>query len=258
MRYYISADDFGYNHTINAATDEAIMRGWVQRASLMMNMEGTDEAVALAKEHGYMDKIAFHLNLTVWYPLTEGVKKTYICNSEGRFRYGVSNHQVHKYCWSRDAAARIRKECEAQMKKFRDCGFTSTHMDAHRWIICNIPVLFAIWPLLRKYGFKTTRTFQGHYLNSIEGDDRKYCRKVFSLIRILLRVKEQWSGCPSEFFQKAENGGFRRFTRAEVYVHPDMVDGTAVDLFYNYENEQKPIAEIADRASRCGKLIDLK
>lgn len=258
MQYFISADDFGYNHTINAATDEAFMKGQIQRASLMMNMEGTEEAVSLAREHGYMDKVAFHLNLTVWYPLTEDVKKTYICNSEGRFRYGVTNYQVHKYALSREVIAKIRKECEAQMKKFRAYGFTSKHIDAHRWIICNIPVFFALWPLLRKYGFRTTRSLDGHYLNSINGEDRKYCKKVYSLIKLKLRVKENWSGCPSEFFDKAENEGFKKSARAEVYVHPDMIDGTAVDLFYNYANDLKPIAEIADKALRFGEPMEIK
>ena len=258
MRYIISADDFGYNHTINTATDEAMVRGWIQRASLMMNMEGTDEAVSLAREHGYMDKIAFHLNLTVWYPLTENVKKTYICNSDGRFRYGVSNYQVNKYCWSRDVVARIRNECEAQMKKFRDYGFTSRHIDAHRWIICNIPVFAAIWPLLRKYGFKTTRTLEGHYFSSIAGEERKYCKRVFSFIKLKLHTKENWSGCPSEFFESSESGRLKKTARAEVYVHPDMVDGKVVDLFYNYENDKKPIEEIAKRAMRFGDPIEIK
>ncbi|MCR5610601.1 MAG: ChbG/HpnK family deacetylase [Clostridiales bacterium] len=257
MRFFISADDFGYNHSINMATDEAFRKGWIQRASLMMNMEGTDEAVTLAREHGYMDKIAFHLNLTVWYPLTEEVKTTYICNSEGRFRYGVTNYQVHKYALSREVIAKIRKECEAQMIKFRAFGFTSEHIDAHRWIICNLPVFLAIWPLLRKYKFKTTRSLEGHYLNSIEGENRKYCRRVYSLIKLKLRVKESFSGCPSEFFENIENGKFKKNSRAEVYVHPDMVDGTCVDLFYNYSNDKKPIEEIAERASRSGNPISV-
>ena len=158
MKYFIGADDFGWNANLNEAIDMALCKGWVQRASLMVNAYGFSEAVRLAKEHGYADRISFHLNLAEETPLTEEIKRTVFTYNADKGKFcRMSNKGMQVRCMSHAVVKAIRTESEAQMRRFRDSGFTSTRIDSHRWCMFNLPVWHAIEPLLKQYGFTTPR-----------------------------------------------------------------------------------------------------
>jgi predicted glycoside hydrolase/deacetylase ChbG (UPF0249 family) len=204
MNYIINADDFGRDHTKNTATDIGLREGLIHRASLMMNAEGTEEAVSMARTGGYMDRICFHLNLTDGYPMTEAVKGTPLCGDDGRFRKN-SNTSIQKKCFNRKTIAAIREECEAQIRLFREKGFTSTHLDSHRWIMYNFPVWRAIRPLLPQYGFRDVRTMKGHLLSGSGTKLRPYYKLLQKAIGLSgIAWSEDWAGCSDEFLKQIQ------------------------------------------------------
>lgn len=242
MRYYIYADDFGILKSKTKAIDDGFSKGWIHSATMVVNGEDYDEAVALAEQHHYKDRIAFHLNLTRGYPLTEAVKRTALCKGDGSFAT-LRNPTIQRRCMTIGAIRAIRAECEAQMKLFRERGFTSQHIDSHRWCMWNIPVWFAIRPLLKRYGFVTTRTKNGHLLDTSGKMLRVYYRMLSLLMCPLLKEKTDWSGCMSEFQEAMRNRRVDSRTYAEIYVHPDFRDGVSIDTYYSY-HEKRPLEEV--------------
>ena len=245
MRIVINADDFGANHNKTAAIDWEIRYGLINRASLMMNMESTEEAVALAEAGQYMNCICFHLNLTDGIPLTDAIKHTDICNEDGSFGRRTNKRFQQKCFRKRDILA-IRQECEAQMRLFREKGFTSDHVDSHRWCLCNLPVWFAIRPLLRKYGFRTTRSLKGHLLTHEKGKLRWYYLLLYRLIGCVdVSFSESWAGVTDEFLKQVAPAMDQYAEPVEVYVHPDIIDNTVTDIVFSYKWERRPLIEVA-------------
>lgn len=261
MEYFVTADDFGNTLTITQAINECILRGWVQNTCLLLNREALEQAVQLAKQNSYMDKVCFHLNLSTGYPLTDSIKKTRLCDSSGKF-CEASNAKIHRFCLSRYAIEAIREECEAQIKLFRSLGFTSIRIDSHMWRMCNLPVLIAIRPLIKKYGFKTTRTLSGHLLNSCKGLMRIYYRIMQFIMNLFFEVKENWCGSGGEF-SKAIKKGKNISGVIELYVHPDMVDNIPTDIFYSYSSnyanrESRSVENVVSYLKKHGDLFNIE
>lgn len=255
MRYFINADDFGINHSKTEAIDLGVRAGWIQRTSLIVNSEATAEACALARQHDYMDRVCFHLNLASGTPLTEAVKKTALCDGSGNFCKAKAK-AIQKRCMSRRAILAIREECEAQMRAFRSLGFKSKHLDSHTWCLCNLPVWIAVKPLLSRYGFETTRALSGHRLQTSSFLMRLYQKLVESRMRKKLRILEAWSGCGREVCSAREKSVIGADSLIEWYVHPDMIDGVSTDSLFSYHKEAKPLEEVAKLASSLGQLQD--
>ena len=255
MRYYLYADDFGLRSSKTQAIDEAFCRGWIQGAGIVVNTDNLDEAVALADSHGYKDKVCFHLNLTYGPTLTEAVRKTALCNADGTFA-NLKNITIQKRCFLPHQIRIIRRECEAQMQRFRDCGFTSQHIDSHRWIMWNLPVWFAIKPLLKRYGFYTTRPLKGHLEDTSSGKLVKYYRHVSAKILRVLKRKSDWSGCMSEFRDALDKGEVNSSTCAEIYVHPEYLTGVLTDILYSYQ-EKRQLCEVVGIASGFGTPVEM-
>lgn len=256
MRYFITADDFGANAPINDGINEGLVDGSFTIASIMMNMPGTDEAIALAKNNNYMDKIGFHLNLTAGVPLTEDMKKTRLCCSNGSFHRGAKSYLLKRFP-SKGFILTIRKECEEQMRRYRDAGFKSKHIDSHMWIMYNASVYKAIEPLIEKYGFKTTRTPQGHVFSTESFVRTLYFKYIYSKYKKLLNIVGDWSGCPSEFEFAVQDGKFSDDCLVELYVHPSTYNGINEDRLFNYKHDRRPISEICEFAAKSGTKIDM-
>lgn len=256
MRYFIHADDFGLRSHGNIAVDKAFRAGWIQRASLIVNIPVTEEACALAKEGGYQDRICFHLNLTHGEPLTDPIKNTFFCGPDGKF-WGAQLKTMAILGMSPRVIRAIRQECEAQMQRFRDLGFTSSHIDAHFWCMCAGPVWQAIRPLVKQYGFTTTRTLQGHQFSTATGIIKQYLKAIFHSTGRVLRYAEDSALLFKEFRHRGEVGGFEEDECIELYVHPRMVDGVCKDVRNSrIIADQFPMADIAAAAKQLGTLID--
>lgn len=246
MKYIMNADDFGRGSRRTEAIDACMREGLIQRASLVVNMESTILAAELAREGGYTDRVCFHLNLTTGVPLTEAIRHSPICYPSGSFFNRANNEKIQARCLNKEEISKIRQECEAQMRKFRELGFTSTHMDSHLWCMCNLPVWLAVRPLIKKYGFRTVRTMKGHIYSTNSGRPLLYYKILQFLIRCHgIRFKEAWAGCPDEFMNQIVPAKKHPRKPVEIYVHPFPKNGIPTDIVFSYQWEKRPVAEEA-------------
>ena len=70
MALIVNADDFGLNEIENRAIAEAFEKGLIDRTTLLVNMPFAEDAMRLASEKGFADRVGLHVNLTSGRPLT--------------------------------------------------------------------------------------------------------------------------------------------------------------------------------------------
>lgn len=242
MQYFIHGDDFGRNPAKTEAIDALICGGKIQTTTLLVNLNDTEHAVELAKKHGYQERVCLHLNLSEGKPLTEAVKKTGLCNASGVYRWAHSK-RILATCMFPGAIHAIRKEAEAQMKVFREMGFSSRRMDSHDWILFNYPVWLAVKPLLKRYGFETTRRGCERWIRTQKLPLRKYYRFMEKRISKSLKMEETWSGGLKSFRDALNRGLITAETRAEIMTHPELIDGELIDVSLR---ERVPMREVED------------
>lgn len=119
----VNADDFGYSKGVNYGIIEAHTNGVVNSATILMNMEGTDHAIELAKRHPTLG-VGIHLTLDLGRPLCHDVPS--LVDEDGNF-FGfhtvLAKEEINE--------AELEKEWTAQIEKFLATGLTLTHMDSH-------------------------------------------------------------------------------------------------------------------------------
>jgi predicted glycoside hydrolase/deacetylase ChbG (UPF0249 family) len=144
----IHADDLGMSHSVNRATFEALEKGWITSASILVPCPWFPEVARWARAHPNAD-LGIHLAL----------------NSEWTgFRWGpVGPHEAASSLLDRDgylplletdvvARARpdeIDRELRAQVDRARNAGVKLTHLDSHMATLFRTPEFFEIY---RKLG----------------------------------------------------------------------------------------------------------
>lgn len=69
MALVVNGDDFGMDEGVNRAITQAFEEGRIDRTTLMANMPGAQDAMKIAKERGFIDRVGIHINLTSGVPL---------------------------------------------------------------------------------------------------------------------------------------------------------------------------------------------
>ena len=114
-RIIVNADDFGLNEHCSKAIAETFEKELVTDTTMMATGEYFDEAVALAKERGFIDKIGIHLNLTEGVPLTSEIKQCPRFVTDGRFnkQYDRTKRLTpeEKDAIYKELTAQVRKRC---------------------------------------------------------------------------------------------------------------------------------------------------
>ena len=158
MTFIVNADDFGKNESVNDAIAKCFAKGLIQRTTIMVNMPAADEAAAIAREQGFADQVGIHLNLTEGRPLTSDIcSNPLLCDEKGNFHAGFQQTTKYRLYMDELTIAQIRKELDAQLEKYRTYGFALWHVDSHHHVHTNYPVLRALKPLAKKYGFSSVR-----------------------------------------------------------------------------------------------------
>ena len=124
----ITADDFGFDASVNTAVVRSLAQGLVSYASLIVNLDGFDDAYRLIRTSQLDDRVGLHLNLTEGAPLTMGIRTTLFCR-DGRF----APPTLMSYYRLVSGATRraVAEEVEAQIAKARALGMALTHLDSH-------------------------------------------------------------------------------------------------------------------------------
>ena len=236
VQVIVNADDFGISREVNQAICICFQKGMITNTTLMVNMPYAEEAVTLAKENGFSERVGLHLNLTAGMPLTMKIRScSNFCDSEGRFHAGFHRTTPKRLFISKEEADAVREEVEAQMRKYLTFGLPEKHMDSHHHVHTDMSVFDELGPLLHKYGFRSVRISRNMYEKTSMFN--VWYKKIYNRKLKKLGLKT------ADYF-----GSFRDFSAyydklpenvlAEVMLHPMFSkEGVLVDT-------KTPMAEI--------------
>jgi chitin disaccharide deacetylase len=137
----IHADDLGETHAVNAAAMQAIERGAVNSASMMVACPWFPEMADFAKSHPDAD-LGLHLTLTServyyrWGPVAPGDQVRTLVDENGYLRHDWDDHP-------RIDPKQVEIEMRAQVERALRMGVHPTHLDSHQYrLIMNGKELF--------------------------------------------------------------------------------------------------------------------
>ncbi|MFL6442392.1 MAG: polysaccharide deacetylase family protein [Candidatus Sulfotelmatobacter sp.] len=137
----IHADDLGETHAVNAAATQALERGAVNSASMMVPCPWFPEIADFAKSHPDAD-LGLHLTLTServyyrWGPVAPADQVSTLLDENGYLRHDWDDHP-------RIDPKQVEIELHAQVERALRMGVHPTHLDSHQYrLIMNGKELF--------------------------------------------------------------------------------------------------------------------
>jgi hopanoid biosynthesis associated protein HpnK len=172
----INGDDFGISSATNHAIIRAHREGILTSASLMVNGAASEEAVALAKAHPSLS-LGLHLVLVhgkSTLPQTEipGLVNEQREFSENPVAAGMA------YFFRPALKTQIRKEIEAQIKKFVSTGLPLAHLNGHVNMHVHPTVLGVLIDLAGCYGIKKIRLPEEELFVTLRLDRSRWPEKL--------------------------------------------------------------------------------
>jgi chitin disaccharide deacetylase len=135
-RLIVNADDFGMSPAVSSGIIEAAEAGSVSSASMIVNLDGFDDAVRRAKSFGALP-LGLHFNIVAGRPLTRAPSLT---DKSGSFvRLGSL---LWRATTGRINACELAAECVAQLDRMSAVGLRATHLDSHRHVHMH-PAIFS-------------------------------------------------------------------------------------------------------------------
>lgn len=143
-RLIITADDFGRDAACSAAIAESLTHGAVTSASIMANGGHFEQACALARANGLIDRIGVHLSLDEGPALSPEMapytdSAGHLCVRRSLMPLGPSFRRA------------VEAELSAQVNRVIASGIQPTHLDSHRHIHTAFPIGRLVVRLARRY-----------------------------------------------------------------------------------------------------------
>jgi chitin disaccharide deacetylase len=151
----INADDFGLCEGVNRAVYEAHTRGVLTSATIMANMPGVDEAIAIARKLPSLG-VGVHLNATEGKPISAASKVVAIVGENGGFKYSAYMLAV-KSVMDKGVREALEIELAAQIGSIIDRGIVPTHLDSHKHFHCFGPIYRIVCSLAERFGIRAIR-----------------------------------------------------------------------------------------------------
>jgi len=140
----LHADDLGFTHSADAATFDALDKGVISSASIMVPTPWLTEVARYARAHPDAD-LGLHLTLTAewetyrWGSVESKDKVASLLDPDGTFPNEDSVVAV------RGKQAEIELELRAQIQKAMALGIRPTHLDSHMGSLFTTPALLATY-----------------------------------------------------------------------------------------------------------------
>lgn len=154
-RLIINADDFGRSREINTAVIRAHAEGVLTTASLMVNEEGFEEAVALARLHPRLG-VGLHLSLVCGRSALSPKEIPDLVDAEGQFAECPVTAGM-KYFFSPRCRRQIEAEIATQFEKFRATGLPLDHVNGHLHFHLHPVVFRVLMKHARAWGIRHVR-----------------------------------------------------------------------------------------------------
>lgn len=164
----ISADDFGFSHSVNNAVLQAHTEGILTSTSLMVTGDAADEAVRMAAAHPTL-AVGLHLTLTMAKSVLPQSEVSHIVGQDSRF---VTDPTAagFKYFFSSSARKELRAEIEEQFRAFADTGLAFSHADGHQHLHVHPVVLPIVLELCAKYRVPGVRIPRDPFFTNLQAD----------------------------------------------------------------------------------------
>ena len=140
----LHADDLGAAHSVDAASFDALDKGAVSSASIMMPTPWVTEVAAYARSHPNAD-LGLHLTLTSewetyrWGSVSPPDKIPSLLDSDGSFP------NDSKVVAGRAKPLEVDRELRAQIDRAISLGIRPTHLDSHMGSLFTTPELIATY-----------------------------------------------------------------------------------------------------------------
>lgn len=238
----INADDFGISHDVNEAIIYCLKNDLIDRTTLLVNMPYTEEAIRMAREYGFEDRVGLHLNLVEGTPLSEAIRNTWLCDDNGQFNGSVSSSKYKRGLIDNRTLKCIGIEIDAQMKRFNSYELPLKHVDSHQHSHIKPSIFPVFFRSAKRNGFYSirlakfmptnlssmpTRLYK-YFLNNIITNYNK--RNLPENSRYpLITMADGYLGLKKEL---KVNGNQILKNNTEIWFHPSLVDGKLVNLYY--------------------------
>ena len=140
----LHADDLGFAHSANAASFDALDKGVISSASIMIPTPWITEVAAYARAHPDAD-LGLHLTLTSewqsyrWGSVSSSDKVPSLLDPDGTFPNNDSTVAV------RARIEEVERELRAQIQRAMALGIRPTHLDSHMGSLFTTPALLAAY-----------------------------------------------------------------------------------------------------------------
>ncbi|MEE8459718.1 MAG: ChbG/HpnK family deacetylase [Phycisphaerales bacterium] len=151
----INADDFGLSPGVNRGILSAFRDGVVTSTTLLANMAGFDDAVAIARENPDLP-VGIHLSLIWGRPVSDPAKIPTLVDRQGLLNRSASALGVRAML-GRLSVDQVRIEFAGQVRKVLDAGLTPTHLDTHKHIHVLPGVADALVSVAGEFGIHKVR-----------------------------------------------------------------------------------------------------
>jgi hypothetical protein len=230
-RLIVTADDLGLDEGVNAAVVRSFTLGLVSHASLIVNLQGFQDACRLARAHRLQNRIGLHLNLTEGAPLTEGIRRTPLC-ADGRF-VPVTRFRYYNVLSAKTRRA-VADETAAQIASARSAGIPLTHLDSHNDIHTAPSVAGVVTAVAEAHGIPRIRLARN--CGPTQGVIRWLHHRRYN--NALMRrglTSIRYFGSIDDLLWLCDHGARERNVAAEAMTHPrlttadDLIDAPATE-----------------------------
>ena len=206
----INADDYGLNEHCSRAIEQAFRVGIITDTTMMATGDYFDEAIALAREYGFINQIGVHLNLTEGEPLTDEIRYISDFVTDGCF----NKHYRRTKPLSRKINNAIYQELTAQVEKIQNVGITITHADSHHHIHTALFIAPIVARVCMEHGITKIRLHRN--IGSISGFKMLIKKKYNNWLHSQGFATTDYFGS----LRDIENAGIP--DNCEIMVHPDF------------------------------------